>query len=206
MSASYPLSRIHSGVVKIFPRVDSTACSQSTAVLFVDCFSRPEVRSSEITLLKVRYFLDANWLDASTSLSQIASALCQGPHVKLTPHSRAYAADKKMVPLEAYGVRCMSMGFLMEDDAPAVWRGPMVSPMEKHFLLRSYPSDANKGQSAWKRALITRREHTNEVGTKTLAGHRLDELPKIPKFPKTTVDIAPALPVRGNKKHVGPKA
>ncbi|GAQ93358.1 putative iron-suflur protein required for NADH dehydrogenase [Klebsormidium nitens] len=34
--------------------------------------------------------------------------------------------EKKMVPLEAYGVRCMSMGFLMEDDAPAVWRGPMV--------------------------------------------------------------------------------
>jgi Mrp family chromosome partitioning ATPase len=31
-----------------------------------------------------------------------------------------------MIPLENYGVRCMSMGFLMEKDAPAVWRGPMV--------------------------------------------------------------------------------
>jgi len=35
-------------------------------------------------------------------------------------------AGSKMIPLENYGVRCMSMGFLMEKDAPAVWRGLMV--------------------------------------------------------------------------------
>ncbi|KAH7295041.1 hypothetical protein KP509_27G030000 [Ceratopteris richardii] len=41
-------------------------------------------------------------------------------------------SDSKMIPLENYGVRCMSMGFLMEKDAPAVWRGPMVmSALEK---------------------------------------------------------------------------
>lgn len=40
--------------------------------------------------------------------------------------------DMKMVPLENYGVKCMSMGFLMEKDAPIVWRGPMVmSALEK---------------------------------------------------------------------------
>jgi ATP-binding protein involved in chromosome partitioning len=34
--------------------------------------------------------------------------------------------------MENYGVKCMSMGFLMEKDAPAVWRGPMVmSALEK---------------------------------------------------------------------------
>ncbi|KAA8543337.1 hypothetical protein F0562_021168 [Nyssa sinensis] len=33
---------------------------------------------------------------------------------------------KKMVPIENYGVKCMSMGFLVEKDAPIVWRGPMV--------------------------------------------------------------------------------
>jgi ATP-binding protein involved in chromosome partitioning len=32
----------------------------------------------------------------------------------------------RMIPMENYGVKCMSMGFLMEKDAPAVWRGPMV--------------------------------------------------------------------------------
>lgn len=35
-------------------------------------------------------------------------------------------SERRMVPLQAYGVKCMSMGFLMADDAPAVWRGPMV--------------------------------------------------------------------------------
>ncbi|CAL1376309.1 unnamed protein product [Linum trigynum] len=40
--------------------------------------------------------------------------------------------DKKMIPIENYGVRCMSMGFLVEQDAPIVWRGPMVmSALEK---------------------------------------------------------------------------
>jgi len=29
-------------------------------------------------------------------------------------------------PLENYGVRCMSMGFLVPEDAPVIWRGPMV--------------------------------------------------------------------------------
>uniref|UniRef100_A0A2N9I8Q9 MIP18 family-like domain-containing protein n=1 Tax=Fagus sylvatica TaxID=28930 RepID=A0A2N9I8Q9_FAGSY len=34
--------------------------------------------------------------------------------------------DKKMVPIENYGVKCMSMGLLVDTDAPFVWRGPMV--------------------------------------------------------------------------------
>ncbi|MBA0583419.1 hypothetical protein Gorai_014278 [Gossypium raimondii] len=32
----------------------------------------------------------------------------------------------KMIPIENYGVKCMSMGFLVDKDAPIVWRGPMV--------------------------------------------------------------------------------
>lgn len=35
--------------------------------------------------------------------------------------------DMKMIPIEKYNVRCMSMGFLVDKDAPIVWRGPMVS-------------------------------------------------------------------------------
>ncbi|PQP96745.1 iron-sulfur protein NUBPL isoform X2 [Prunus yedoensis var. nudiflora] len=35
--------------------------------------------------------------------------------------------DKKMVPIESYGVKCMSMGLLVAKDASLVWRGPMVS-------------------------------------------------------------------------------
>src|SRR5438132_4934403 len=39
------------------------------------------------------------------------------------PHSRD---GKVLSPLENYGVRCMSMGFLVPEDTPMIWRGPMV--------------------------------------------------------------------------------
>jgi ATP-binding protein involved in chromosome partitioning len=35
-------------------------------------------------------------------------------------------ADKKLIPMEAYGIRVMSMGFLIDEATPIVWRGPMV--------------------------------------------------------------------------------
>jgi len=34
--------------------------------------------------------------------------------------------DDKLVPLEAHGLKVMSIGFMVEDEAPLVWRGPMV--------------------------------------------------------------------------------
>lgn len=34
--------------------------------------------------------------------------------------------DKKMVPMQRYGISVMSMGFLIAEDAPMIWRGPMV--------------------------------------------------------------------------------
>ncbi|XP_074268463.1 iron-sulfur protein required for NADH dehydrogenase, mitochondrial-like [Silene latifolia] len=40
--------------------------------------------------------------------------------------------DMKMIPKENYGIKCMSMGLLVEKDQPIVWRGPMVmSALEK---------------------------------------------------------------------------
>jgi ATP-binding protein involved in chromosome partitioning len=34
--------------------------------------------------------------------------------------------SKKLLPMENYGVRCMSIGFLIKEDQPMIWRGPMV--------------------------------------------------------------------------------
>lgn len=34
--------------------------------------------------------------------------------------------NKKLIPLENYGIKCMSIGFLIDVDTPAIWRGPMV--------------------------------------------------------------------------------
>jgi len=33
---------------------------------------------------------------------------------------------KFIVPIESHGVQCMSMGFLVEETTPMIWRGPMV--------------------------------------------------------------------------------
>ena len=35
-------------------------------------------------------------------------------------------AGDKMVPLPAWGLRAMSIGFLVEEETPMIWRGPMV--------------------------------------------------------------------------------
>jgi ATP-binding protein involved in chromosome partitioning len=43
--------------------------------------------------------------------------------------------DKKMVPPAAFGVRCMSMGFFVEDDQPVIWRGPMLHKALEQFLV-----------------------------------------------------------------------
>ncbi|XP_058746380.1 iron-sulfur protein required for NADH dehydrogenase, mitochondrial-like isoform X2 [Vicia villosa] len=40
---------------------------------------------------------------------------------------KSTTADKKMIPIDSYGIKCMSIGFLVEKNAPIVWRGPMVS-------------------------------------------------------------------------------
>jgi ATP-binding protein involved in chromosome partitioning len=43
--------------------------------------------------------------------------------------------DQKMVPPESYGVRCMSMGFFVDDDQPVIWRGPMLHKALEQFLV-----------------------------------------------------------------------
>ena len=43
--------------------------------------------------------------------------------------------NKKLVPIERYGVKCMSIGFLIDTDTPAIWRGPMVmKALEQMFI------------------------------------------------------------------------
>jgi len=34
--------------------------------------------------------------------------------------------DEKIVPKDSFGVKVMSMGFMMEEDKPVIWRGPMI--------------------------------------------------------------------------------
>lgn len=42
--------------------------------------------------------------------------------------------ERKLVPLEAHGVRVMSIGFLMDEDQAVIWRGPMAAGAMKQFM------------------------------------------------------------------------
>ena len=39
---------------------------------------------------------------------------------------RPQIEDERVIPIDKFGIRTMSMGFLMEEDNPVIWRGPMV--------------------------------------------------------------------------------
>lgn len=41
---------------------------------------------------------------------------------------------KNLVPIEKYGVKLMSIGFLIDIDTAVIWRGPMVSSAIKQFI------------------------------------------------------------------------
>jgi ATP-binding protein involved in chromosome partitioning len=44
------------------------------------------------------------------------------------------SAQKKIIPLSAHGVKIMSIGFFVEEDAAVVWRGPMLHKALTQFL------------------------------------------------------------------------
>jgi ATP-binding protein involved in chromosome partitioning len=59
-----------------------------------------------------------------------------GPNVPIMMGVRAapHAIGQRIQPLEAYGVRLMSMGFLNPGDKPLIWRGPMLNSVMQQFL------------------------------------------------------------------------
>jgi ATP-binding protein involved in chromosome partitioning len=44
------------------------------------------------------------------------------------------SSERKIVPLSAHGVKVMSIGFFVEEDAAVVWRGPMLHKALTQFL------------------------------------------------------------------------
>ncbi len=44
------------------------------------------------------------------------------------------SAQRKIIPLESHGVKAMSIGFFVEEDAAVVWRGPMLHKALTQFL------------------------------------------------------------------------
>ena len=55
--------------------------------------------------------------------------------VGLTGEQPSASEDQqKLIPLKAYGLAVMSMGFLVDEDLPIVWRGPMVTQALNQML------------------------------------------------------------------------
>jgi len=73
--------------------------------------------------------------------TEAAVGLCDcdiyGPSISLMFGSRERpmaTEDNLIVPVEQYGLRLMSMGFLLDDTSPAILRGPMVTRYTQQFL------------------------------------------------------------------------
>ena len=49
--------------------------------------------------------------------------------------------DNRMIPIDKFGIKMISLGLLVEDDAPVVWRGPMLNS-----ALRQFFSDVEWGE------------------------------------------------------------
>ena len=59
-----------------------------------------------------------------------------GPSVPLMMglQGRPEIDGEALVPLERFGVKVMSMGFLVDDNTPVVWRGPMIMKTIQQFV------------------------------------------------------------------------
>lgn len=67
-----------------------------------------------------------------------------GPSIPLMfgIHDQPYANDEgKIVPFERHGVKLISIGFLLEDDKPVVWRGPIL-----HKAIQQFMKDVDWGE------------------------------------------------------------
>ena len=48
-----------------------------------------------------------------------------------------------MIPIEAHGIQSMSMSYLVNDDTPMIWRGPMVTSALQQMLNQTYWQDVD---------------------------------------------------------------
>ena len=66
----------------------------------------------------------------------IMDADVYGPNIPrmLGVNKQPQIRDQKIVPLEAHGVKIISLGLMIERDAPAIWRGPIIMKILQQFL------------------------------------------------------------------------
>ena len=87
----------------------------------------------------------------STTSVNVAMALAQtgakvglldgdiyGPNVPIMmgikERPQLHGEEGRIEPMQAYGVKLMSIGFFLDEDKPVIWRGPMVHGAMQQFL------------------------------------------------------------------------
>lgn len=66
----------------------------------------------------------------------IMDADIYGPNIPnmLGVNEQPYVQNEKIIPLEAHGVKVISIGFMVDRDQPAIWRGPIIMKVITQFL------------------------------------------------------------------------
>src|SRR5580698_4483675 len=59
-----------------------------------------------------------------------------GPNIPrmLGASGQPYVEREKIIPLEAHGLKVISIGFLVDREQPAIWRGPIIMKVITQFL------------------------------------------------------------------------
>ncbi len=59
-----------------------------------------------------------------------------GPNLPLMAGVKGTPAMKnnKLIPIDVYGIKLMSLGFLLPEDTPVIWRGPLVAKAVEQLL------------------------------------------------------------------------
>jgi ATP-binding protein involved in chromosome partitioning len=82
-------------------------------------------------------------VNLAIALSRMGSAVglldadVYGPNVPLmlgTEEEPRAISERQILPVEAYGLRLISMGLLSPGDKPMIWRGPMLHSVMQQFL------------------------------------------------------------------------
>lgn len=59
------------------------------------------------------------------------------PKMLATEEARPRSTEQETIlPIEAHGLATMSIGYLLEEDSPVIWRGPMVTGLLRQFLFQ----------------------------------------------------------------------
>ena len=79
--------------------------------------------------------LAAAWASAGYRVG-LMDADIYGPDIPTMfgAHEKPRMESEQVIPVEAHGVKLMSLGFLVSDDTPAIWRGPIIMGIVRQFL------------------------------------------------------------------------